>query len=117
VNQNGTMVLAGATTGIKDVPDIASSGGGTTGGTSLTTNLTNTDHKHRVADIGGDEEFAKAGWWTGVVVWSFSGTQGVGHSHTINSHTHSTPNHTHPVVPTAVTHPTWLSFNGIEYVL
>lgn len=113
VNANGTMVLAGATTGVGSV-------GGTSGNSSITLTAasnsfntgssspgtsTNGEHRHWVFTTG-----------------DFSDYNGP-HSHTVNSHSHSVGAHdhgmahTHPITTAAPAHPTMLSFNGVEYIL
>lgn len=109
VNANGTMVLAGATTG---VIGVLSSGSGTSGSTAPGTNSAG-EHRHWEYNYptpigsGGKSGYDGANP-------DFTDYNGI-HSHTVNSHTHTTPNHTHTMDP--VNHPTLLSFNGVSYVL
>jgi hypothetical protein len=115
VNANGTMVLAAPTTG---VTGTASSGGGTTGNTAASgTTSQHNGHKHFIFSYNLHPHVSgMPGGMKDVITDALTDTNGT-HTHTFNDggHTHSTPNHTHSM--TSVAHPTWLSFNGIEYIL
>jgi hypothetical protein len=97
-SSTGTMVLDGRTVGVNQG---VSSGAGTTGSTAPATG----------------EPISGYGTSGGVPLTDFAEgdphKHKMGHHHDVNSHTHSTPNHTH----TAVSAPTFVSFNGVEYFL
>lgn len=89
INSSGTMVLDGYTAGVASVD-------ANTGNSSPGTN-NSTDHRHFHGGAFNPD------------VNDFTDYNGV-HSHTVNSHSHT-------VTSTAVSHPDWLGFNGIEYFL
>lgn len=102
VNTNGTMVLQGTTTGVADVNGTTgtSSIGVTVNSTPFNTSGDDGEHQH-FKTYAPDNNFT-----------DFNGP----HQHTVGAHGHGMA-HTHPVTVTAVTHPTSLSLNGIEYFL
>lgn len=114
VNSNGTMVLAGATTGggTTGQPNDATTGTSSIGVTVNSTvfNTSNhTGHQHWLSD------------YCGGPPRDFTPDGGNGaHSHTVGAHGHGmahTHEHPHTHTAPAVIHPTLLSFNGVSYVL
>lgn len=112
VNANGTMVLAGATVSPSGgQPSNATTGTSSIGVTVNSTvfnTSTHSGHRHWLSD------------WLGGPPKDFTPDPENGaHSHTVGAHGHGMAHtHEHPHTHTnTVAHPTWLSFNGIEYVL
>lgn len=106
VNADGTMVLTGYSAGVASVGTSTSSDDPNDNTTTV-----NTDHKHDAWDNGGAGDPVFGDYWSSTVIWSFTGTQGVSHSHgVVGAHSHS-------VSVTNVSHPSWVSFNGVEYFI
>lgn len=93
---NGTMTCQGMTTGVQG---ITSSGGVTTSG-ALPDSITDIGGEHRHWENNGGSD--------GFTDYNGPHTHGMGHDHTAGNHTHTT---------SAVSSPTWISFNGVEYFL
>ncbi|USC17045.1 hypothetical protein [Rhodococcus sp. 11-3] len=113
VYTDGTVMLIGATTGVTGVS--SSGGGGSTSSVDPNDNTTGVSNSYD----GGIDGSGRARTSGPTIIVNNGDTTHqhlFSHDHGVTgSHSHTTPNHTHTM--TAVAHPTWLSFNGVEFYL